>query len=120
MPPNRSKKLKRLVNQEGRIDLAISAYKNGQIPSISEAARTFEVPRTTLHYRIQGRVTSTAKNQKQHQLTPSEEESLVKWILDLDKRGRPPRHAYVQSMANHILAMCGTIDPPLQIGQNWV
>jgi hypothetical protein len=120
MPPNRSKKSKKLVEQEGRIVLAIAAYKNGQIPSVSQAAASFNVPRRTLDYRIKGRVAGTERSQKQHKLTSNEEESLVKWILDLDKRGRPPRHAYVQSMANHILATRGTVDPLPRIGQNWV
>jgi hypothetical protein len=31
MPPIRSEKSKRLVEQEGRITLAIAVYKNGQI-----------------------------------------------------------------------------------------
>jgi hypothetical protein len=32
MPPIRSEKSKRSVEQEGKIILAIAAYKNGQIP----------------------------------------------------------------------------------------
>ena len=82
------------MEQEGRITLAITAYKNGQIPSINKAAALFNVPRLTLHYYcIKGRAVK---------LTLNEQESLIKWILDLYKRRRPPWHAYVQNMANYL------------------
>ncbi|EED15874.1 conserved hypothetical protein [Talaromyces stipitatus ATCC 10500] len=35
------------------------------------------------------------KNLAEHKLSQFEEESLVKWVLDLDKRGLPPRHSLV-------------------------
>jgi hypothetical protein len=44
------------VEQEGKIALAIAAYKNGQIPTINEAAVLFNVPKHTLHYHINGRI----------------------------------------------------------------
>jgi hypothetical protein len=85
MPPNRSKTSKNLVEQEGRLEAAISAYKNSQISSIRKTAATFNVPVTTLHYRLRGRVTKQEKDTSLRLLTAVEEESLVKWILDLDK-----------------------------------
>jgi hypothetical protein len=75
------------VEQEGRIALAISAYENGQIPSVRRAATLFNAPQPTLHYRIKGRIARIDKCANLHKLTPNEEELLVKWILDLDKRG---------------------------------
>jgi hypothetical protein len=127
MPPNRSKTSKNYVEQEGRVEAAIYAYKNGQIPSIRKSAAIFNVPLVTLCYRLHGRVTKQKTGKNQHKLTLGEEESLVKWILDLDKQGRPPRHEYVKNMANHILTICDT-DPPNHvsanplnyIGINWV
>jgi predicted HTH domain antitoxin len=38
-----------LVEQEGRIQLAISALKNKEISNIHRAAEIFNVPRSTLH-----------------------------------------------------------------------
>ena len=49
-------------------------------------------------------------------MTQSEEDSLVKWVLDLDRRGLPPRHSLVREMANYILLQHGKP----QVGKNWV
>jgi hypothetical protein len=41
MPPNRTQSSRNLVEQEGRVLLAIQAIKNQEITSIREAARHF-------------------------------------------------------------------------------
>ena len=48
MPPIRSQKAQKLVEQEGRVLLAIKAIKNQEISSIHKVALRFDVPRTTL------------------------------------------------------------------------
>ena len=48
MPPLRSQSSSKLTEQEGRILLAIQAFKNKEIATIREVARRFEVPRSTL------------------------------------------------------------------------
>jgi hypothetical protein len=48
MPPIRSQSSSNLAKQEGRILLAIQAFKNKEIATIREVARRFEVPRLTL------------------------------------------------------------------------
>jgi hypothetical protein len=44
----------------------------------------------------------------------------VDWILDLDTRGSPPRHAFVKNMAENLLSerSDGTIKE--YVGDNWV
>lgn len=54
MPSKRTISGSDLANQEGRILLAIQAYKNNEITNICEAARRFDVPRTTLRNRLAG------------------------------------------------------------------
>ena len=54
MPPIRSRGSKNSVEQEGRILLAIQAFKNQEISSTCEVARRFNVPETTLRRRLNG------------------------------------------------------------------
>jgi hypothetical protein len=42
------KAAKKAPIDEGRLQLAMNALKNGQITSVREAARVFDVPRSTL------------------------------------------------------------------------
>ena len=91
MPPIRSRSSKNLEEQEGRILLAIQAFKNQEITSIREVARRFGIPRTTLQDRLRGhqqRANSCANLSK---LTEIKEESLKKWILSIDLRRVAPR-----------------------------
>jgi hypothetical protein len=54
MPPKSRQTSGNLVEQEGRIQLAISALKNKEISNIHCAAEIFNVPRSTLHDRLNG------------------------------------------------------------------
>ncbi|KAL1966447.1 hypothetical protein VTN77DRAFT_4589 [Rasamsonia byssochlamydoides] len=120
MPPIRAKNSRKSIEQEGRIELAISAYKNGEFPSIRQAASVYNVPNATLAHRIKGRAARVSLRANSHKLTANEEETLVKWILDLNKRGLPPRPAFVENMANHLLSQRGSQGPPPRVGKNWV
>jgi hypothetical protein len=116
MPPIRKKDPLESAHTEGRIELAISDLKNGRIRSIREAARIYTVPRTTLQDRLHGVQYQRAIRANNHKLTQFEEESLVKWVLDLDRRGFPPRHSLVREMANHLLSQHGD----QLVGDKWV
>jgi predicted HTH domain antitoxin len=76
MPPIRTQSSRNLTEQEGRILLAIQAIKNKEISSIALAARTFEVPRSTLRDRLAGRIERATVRANSHKLTEIEEESL--------------------------------------------
>jgi hypothetical protein len=52
MPPIRTRSSRNLVEQEGRILLAIQAIKKQEISSIREASRHFEVPFSSLRNRL--------------------------------------------------------------------
>jgi hypothetical protein len=54
MPPIRNKKSKDLTEQEGRILLAISNLQNGRILRVAQAARIYNILRTTLQDRLNG------------------------------------------------------------------
>lgn len=88
------------IRQEGRLELAIQAYRQGRFSSYRKAAKAYDIPRNMLQRRLNGtqpRVGSIAKNRL---LTTTEEETLVQWILSMDRRGMPPRIEAVREMAD--------------------
>jgi hypothetical protein len=116
MPPIRKKDPLKSAQIEGKIELAISDLKNGRIRSIREAARIYAVPRTTLQDRLHGVPYQHAICANNHKLTQFEEESLIKWVLDLNRRGFPPWHSLVREMANYLLSQYGN----RSVGEKWV
>ena len=108
------------IRQEGRLELAIQAYQQGRVSSHRIAAKTYDVPRNLLQRRLTGiqpRVGSIAKNRL---LTVTEEETLVQWILSMDRRGMPPRVRIVREMADLLVAQHRKSTPVRPVGQNWV
>lgn len=119
MPPIRTQSSRNSIEQEGRILLAIQAFKNQEISSIREVARRFNVPRSTLSTRLNGIQHRAISRANSHKLTDTEEESLQKWIFSMDARGSAPRPSMVQEMANVLLSHRG-INPSSAVGKNWV
>lgn len=83
------------TNQEGRILFTISAIKKQQIRNVREAARVYSVPRTTLQRQLNGYSSRTELRANSHKLTKNEEESLIQWILSLNRCGASPRPVIV-------------------------
>ena len=107
MPPKRGRIRQNDAQQEGRVLLAIQAIENGQIPSIRQATKLYNIPRSTLQTRLTGTATRLSTRANSHKLTESEEETLVNWILSLDSRGTSPRPAIVREIANLLLTERG-------------
>jgi hypothetical protein len=76
MPPIRSQSSRNSIEQEGRILLAIQAFKNQEISSVREAARRFNVPNLTLSTRLHGVKNRAISRANSSKLTDIEEESL--------------------------------------------
>jgi predicted HTH domain antitoxin len=119
MPSKPRRISQKLVEQEGRLQLAISALKKNEIPSICRAAEIFNVPKSTLRGRLNGRQYRIEKRANGYRLSPTQEESLVEWILSRDLRGVPPRPSYVQEIAN-ILLQADNPSGFKPVGKNWV
>ena len=119
MPPIRSQSSKNSTEREGRILLAIQAFKNQESASLREIARVFNVPRSTLRDRLSGHTERSATRANSFKLTEIEEESLQKWILSMDARGAAPRPSTIREIANLLLVARGST-PPISVGQNWV
>lgn len=119
MPPKRSYSSQKLVEQEGRIQLTISALKKGDIQNVRRAAEVYNIPKSTLHNRVNGQLFRVDLRANSHRLSETQEETLVKWIVSRDTRGAAPRQAQVYEMANIILQA----DNPsgyTPVGKNWV
>jgi DDE superfamily endonuclease/helix-turn-helix, Psq domain/Tc5 transposase DNA-binding domain len=101
--------------QEARIPLAIEALRTTRGLSIRRAAKLYDIPESSLRDRMKGRPLKAETRNARHNLTLAEEETLVRYILDLDSRGFAPRIRGVEDMANSLLAMRRA--PP--VGKMW-
>jgi hypothetical protein len=108
------------IQKEGRIELALQAYQQGQFSTPIAAAKAYDVTRSTLQRRINGIPSRLGSISKKRLLTSTEEESLVQWILSMDRRGMPPRIAIVRKMASLLVTQRFKSTTPLPTGQNWV
>ena len=91
------------TSKEARVILALEAIQSNKKLSLRAAAKLYNVLETTLRYQRNGipiRRDSLANSKK---LTQSEEEAIVKYILDLVKRAFPPRLYSVEDIANQLL-----------------
>jgi hypothetical protein len=118
MPPKARQTSRNSIEKEGRILLALSALKNKEIAT-GDAAKHFNVPRSTLQDRLRGRIYRNEVRANGHKLTANEEKSLLQWILSRDRRGAAPRPLHVQQMANLLLAERGST-PVQTVGEKWV
>jgi hypothetical protein len=105
-----------LLEHEGTLQLALEAYRSGQFRSHRRtAAQAFNVKRRTLSHRAEGlpfRIEAPPNCQK---LTATEEQTIVKYILDLDSRGFAPRLCEVSDMADKLLGVRGG----KPVGKHW-
>ena len=106
--------------REGRLSLAIYSIQKTRIFTANRAATLYTVPRTTLRCRLQGALPKATANAQKRKLLPTEEQSLVQWILDLDRRGFPPQIIDVRRMADALLSGRGQDFPPPPVGKNWI
>ena len=106
--------------QEGRLSLAINAYKQGQFQALQPAITIYDVPRTTARHRIAGITLKRGSIASNRRLTPAQEESLKQWILLMDWRGMPLRIAVIRQMASILATLCAGFTTIQPIGKKWV
>jgi hypothetical protein len=106
------------VSNEGRISLAVTSFNNRPRQSVRALAAAFDIPKSTLQTRLRGTQARTEIRSVNRKLSPVEEQSLVQWILDLDRRGFPPQIIDVRRIADALLAARGQNPPPLPISKN--
>ncbi|KAF4456192.1 hypothetical protein F53441_1609 [Fusarium austroafricanum] len=100
---------------EARILLALHVYQNNPKLGLKRAAKTYKVGYGTLWRRHKGIQSRRDTITKSRRLSNVEEQIIVRFILDLDTRGFPPRLRGVEEMANQLLADRNA--PP--VGKRW-
>lgn len=117
-PPQRTQS----SQKEGRIALAIQAFKQGYFSSLKAACTAYNAPYSTIRDRVHGRVPRPDSRPKNLKLTPTEESTLIQWILSMEERGLPPTARTVRDMANLLLQKRTDADEHISptVGQRWV
>jgi hypothetical protein len=102
-------------SNERQIRIALQALDQGATLSLRCAAAIYNIPQKTLSDRRAGRSSQADRWPKSRNLEKTEEDVLVKHIINLVTRGFPPRLAAVADMANslHVERNLG------QVGINW-
>jgi hypothetical protein len=97
--------------------LAIKAIKDGKYPSAAAAARSFDLPVSTLKARLNGREAASEKRHNRFIFSEIEEQSIEKWLLDMDARGAALTLPMLRDMANLLLHAHKTT--PSTVGRDW-
>lgn len=107
---------------EGRILLALNAFRKGQYPSIPKVAAAFDVNTKTLRRRLKGVSARTDTIANCRKLSATEESTLLAWILDMCQHGLPPRVATVQHLAELLLSarLSSTASASASPSEKWV
>ncbi len=93
-----------LTSNEHQLQLTLQAFERDPQLSIRNTTQLYNIPRTTLSDRINGRSTYTDTIINSQKLTALKEEVIIRKILDLNLRGFPPRIYNVEDIANRLLA----------------
>lgn len=100
---------------ESDILLAIAAIRNNSRLSRRAAAAIYNINFSTLCRRMNGQQSRRDKMPNSRKMNDIEESCIVRYILELDSQGFPPRMADVESMANRLLDQRGAS----RVGRNW-
>jgi hypothetical protein len=81
---------------------ALHALVNGEYKSFHRAASVFQIPESTLRYRLQKPKSRNKSYFSQQTLTPIEESTLENWIYYTAKLGAPITLKLVKILASNI------------------
>jgi hypothetical protein len=87
---------------EESITNALNALANGEYKSICRAALIFQIPESTLRYRLQKPKSRKENHVSQQTLTPIEEPTLENWIYRAAELGAPITLKLVKILASEI------------------
>ena len=93
------------TSNESQLQLALQTFQRDPQLSIREVVRFYNIPRTTLSDRINGRSIRTDTIPNLQKLTTLKEEVVVRKVFDLDSRRFPPWMYDIEDIANRLLAI---------------
>jgi hypothetical protein len=96
---------------------ALSDLTASRITSLRAAEAAYGVSRRTLARRVDGGLSRSKSHAHQQALSPTQEDSLVQWILDLERQGCAPTYTETREMARQISVFS---KGPNFIGQKWI
>jgi len=108
------------IQKEGRIELALQVYQQGQFSTSIITAKTYDVTQSTLQQRIINISSRLDSIFKKHLLMPTKEKSLVQWILSMNQHSMSPRIAIIQEITHLLVMQCFKSIISSSINQNWV
>jgi hypothetical protein len=103
------------VSNEADLILAIQAIKQNPKLSFRQAASTYNIPLSSLYYRLNERTAFRDYTPKLRAITELKKQTIVDYVLDLDSQGFSPAIAYIKNMANNLRK---TRDAP-RVGTRW-
>lgn len=104
----------RTIN-ESQVILAVNALRTNPKLKINTIAKIYNIPRTTLRDRLAGKQSRREISANSRKISDIEEESIVRYVIDLDSRSFPPRISGVADMANRLLEL----RDGGRVGKNW-
>ena len=103
------------TSKEDMVILAIKALKDDPKLKVGTAAKIYDVDRMTLTRRRDGKPARYDTPANSRKLTDLEEQTIVRYIVELCARAFHPRLCYVEDMANRLLRERDA--PP--VGKRW-
>ncbi len=108
--------IKSIPDISTRYSLALADLNNDPSVSLREIARIYDLPRSTLQARRNGRQSAKTFQTGRQRLSVHEENALIRWIDTITAWGWPPRIGQLETMAKHLMTAKGDLDP---LGQHW-
>ena len=104
-----------------RLELAIQAVQKNQITfSIQKVVLLYNILWSTLQNQLNDIKQYISANYTKCKLTEIEKETLLQWILTINKHGTPFRPTTIQNITDLLLINYNMSKPPLTIEINWV
>src|SRR6266699_2193787 len=105
-----------VLSKETKITLAIEAIRTTKKMSIRRTIKTYDLLESSFRNRMKDMIPLAERYNGRYRLTPAEEETLLRYILDLDSRRFAPRIDNMEDIANILFTTYSTE----RVGARWI